>query len=68
MKLNERPVGRAVTRLSVEQLLGSNLGAVKSGTVLPTTRLRCDISSKGAVFLERNDAEMSPTYSLQASV
>ena len=41
--------------------------AVKSDTVLPTARHRCDVSSKEAVLPGRNDAEMSPVNSLQAS-
>ena len=32
--------------------------AVKSDTVLPTARHRCDISSKDAVLPEGNDTEM----------
>ena len=47
-----QPVGRAVTRSSLELLIGgSNLGPVKSDTVLPTARYHCDISLKGAVLL-----------------
>ena len=63
-----RPVGRAVTRSSLKrEVRGSNLGPVKSDTVLPTARHRCDISSKGAVLPGRNDAEMGPANSLHAS-
>ena len=63
-----RPVGRAVTRSSLErEVRGSNLGPVKSDTVLPTARHHCDISSKGAVLPGRNDTEMSPANSLHAS-
>ena len=63
-----RPVGRAVTRSSLErEVRGSNLGPVKSDTVLPTARHRCSISSKGAVLPGRNDAEMGPANSLHAS-
>ena len=62
------PVGRAVTRSSLERKVwGSNLYPVKSDTVLPTARHRCNISSKGAVLPRRNDAEMGPTNSLHAS-
>ena len=44
-----RPVGRAVTHSSLKQeVRGSNLGLVKSDTVLPTARHRCNISSKEA--------------------
>ena len=63
-----RPVGRAVTRSSLErEVWGSNLGPIKLGTVLPTARHRCDISSKEAVLPGRNDAEMGPANSLHAS-
>ena len=45
------PVGWAVTRSSLErEVWSSNLGPVKSDTVLPTERRRCNISSNGAVF------------------
>ena len=67
-KHNDRPVGRAATRSSLErEVWGSNLGPIKSDTVLPTARHRCDISSKGAVLPGRNDAEMGPANSLHAS-
>ena len=67
-KKAHRPVGRAVTHWSLErEVWGSNLGPVKSDTVLPTARHRCDISSKGAVLPGRNDAEMGPAKSLNAS-
>ena len=36
-------------------------------TVLPTARYRCNISSKGAVLPGRNDAQIGPVNSLQAS-
>ena len=63
-----RPVGRAVTRSSLErEVWGSNLGPVKSDTVLPTARHRCDIYSKGAVLPGRNEVEMDPANSLHAS-
>ena len=61
-------VGCAVTRSSLErEVWGSNLGPVKSDTVLPLARHRCDISSKGAVLPGRNDAEIGPANSLHAS-
>ena len=61
-------VGRAVTRSTLErEVRGSNLGPVKSDTVLPTARHRCNISSKGAVLPGRNDAEMGHANSLHAS-
>ena len=41
--------------------------SIKSDTVLPAARHRCDISSKGAVLPGRNDAEMGPANSLHAS-
>ena len=67
-RIANRPVGRAVTRSSLErEVCGSNLGPVKSDTVLPTARHRCDISSKEAVLPGRNDAEMGPANSLHAS-
>ena len=63
-----QPVGRAVTRSSLERKVwDSNLRLVKSDTVLPTARHRCDISSKGAVLPGRNDAENGPANSLHAS-
>ena len=63
-----RLVGRAVTRSSLErEVWGSNRGPVKSFTVLPTARHRCDISSKEAVLPGRNDAEMGSANSLHAS-
>ena len=65
---NNRPDGRAVTRSSLErEVWGSNLGPVKSDTMLPTARHRCDISSKEAVLPRRNDAETGPANSLHAS-
>ena len=64
----DRPVGRAVTRSSLErEVRGSNLGPVKSDAVLSAARHRCNISSKGAVLPGRNDAEMGPANSLHAS-
>ena len=55
-------------RSSLEwEIRGSNLGPVKSDTVLPTARHRCDISSKEAVFPGCNDAETGPANSLHAS-
>ena len=63
-----RPGVRAVTRSSLErEVRGLNLGPVKSDTVLPTARHRCNISLKGAVLPGRNDAEMGPANSLHAS-
>ena len=54
--------------LSLErEVLGSNLGLVKSDTALPMARHHCDILSKGAVLPGRKDAEMGPANSLQAS-
>ena len=56
-----RPVGRAVTRLSLEREVGgSSFGPVKSDTVLPTARHHCYIFSNRAVSPGRNDAEMGP--------
>ena len=63
-----RPVGLAETRSPLAlEVWGSNLGPVKSDTVLPTTRHRCNISSKGAVLPGRNDPEMGSANSLHAS-
>ena len=54
-----RQAGQAVTRSSLErQVWGSNLGPVKSDTVLLKGSRRCDVSSKEAVLPGRNDAEM----------
>ena len=54
-------VGRAVMLSSVEREVSSlNLGRVKSDTVLPTVRHRCDISSKEAVLPGCNDPDMGP--------
>ena len=62
-----RPVGRAVTRSSLEQeVWGSNLEPVKLDTVLPAARQRSDISSKRAESPGRNDVEMGPANSLHA--
>ena len=48
---NHRPVCRVVTCLSLErEVWDSNLGPVKSDTMLPTARHRCEISSKGAML------------------
>ena len=55
-------------KLSLErEVRASNLGPVKSDTVLPTARYCSDISSRGAVLPRRNDAEFGPANSLQAS-
>ena len=63
-----RPVGRGVTHSSLKrEVCGSNLGPVKSDTKLPTACHRCNISLKGAVLPERNDAELSPANSLHAA-
>ena len=54
-------------RLSLErEVWGSNLGPVRSNTVLSTVRHRCNISSKEAVLPGRNDAEMDPANSSHA--
>ena len=63
-----RPVGRAVTRSSLErEVWDSNLRPIKSYTVLPTARHCSNISSKGAVLRGRNDAETGLANSLHAS-
>ena len=64
-KLYNQTNSRAVTLSSLErEVWGSNVGPVKSDTVLPTARHLCDISSQEAVFPGRNDAEMGPANSL----
>ena len=65
-----RPVGRAVTRSSLEwEVWGSNLGLVKSNTVLPTARhvLLRHFFQRSCVAHRRNDVEMGPANSLHAS-
>ena len=55
-------------RSSVEpDVWASNLGPVKSDVELPTARHRSNLSSKKPVLPGRNDAEMGPVNSLQAS-
>ena len=64
----DRPVGRVATRSSLErEVKNSNLGPVKSDTVFPMARHRCDISLKKVVSPGRNNAEMGPANSLHAS-
>ena len=61
-------VGLEVTLLSLERKVrSSNLGQVKSDTVLPTIRYRCDISSKGAVLPGSIKEEVGLVNSLRAS-
>ena len=67
-----RPVGRAVTDSSVErevwgsEFFVSNLGPVKLDTMLPTTRHRCDLSSKKAVLpMGALTRKWDPSYMLQ---
>ena len=68
LKNKTKTAGRALTRSYLErEVRSSNLGLVKSNTVLPTARHRCGISSKGAVLPECNDAEMDLANSLHAS-
>ena len=63
--MKHRPVGQAVTRLSLERKVGgSNLEPVKSETVLPTAR-HC--FEKSCVARRRNNAEMGPAHSLHVS-
>ena len=45
-----------------------NVGSVKSDTVLPAARHRCDVSAIEAVLPVRNDAKMNPANSLHDSV
>ena len=61
LKIGNWPVGRALTRSSLEwEVRGSNLGPVKLDAVLPTACQRCNISSKEAVLPQLNNAEMGP--------
>ena len=46
----------------------SNIGPVKTDTMLPTARYRCDISLKGFVLPGRNDAKTCPANSLHTLV
>ena len=48
------------------EVWSSNLGPVKSDTLLPAAHHRCDIFSKEAVLLGHNDVEMGPANSLHA--
>ena len=60
-------VGPAVTRLSLErEVRRLNLWPVESDILLPTARHRCDIPSKGALLLGRNDSEMGSDNWLRA--
>ena len=57
-----------LTRSSLERVVrGSNLGPVKSDTMLQRLLTERDISSIEAVLPGRNDAEMGPANSLHAS-
>ena len=49
------------------EVSSSNLGPVKSDTVLPSTRHRCEISSNKALLPVHNGAELGPANSLYAS-
>ena len=62
------PVGWAVTCLPLQQeVCGSNLGKIKSDTVLPMACHFCSIFSKRAVFAHmRNAAEMGHANLLHA--
>ena len=67
MKRSNRPVGRAVKLSHMKrEVKDSNFRPVKSDTVLPMARYRCNISSKGAVLPGSNEAEMGPASSLHA--
>ena len=65
MKLNDRPVGRAVTRSSLEQEVKSRASQVRQYCQRLATA--ATFLSKGAVLLGRNDAKMGPQthYMLQ---
>ena len=59
--LSHETVGRAVTRSPSERGdKESNLGAVKSDTVVSTARQPCDISLEGVVLPGRNGAKTGP--------
>ena len=62
-------VGGAVMLISGAGDVSSNIGPVKSDTVLPMACHRCNISSKGrrCIARRRNDMEMGPENSLHAS-
>ena len=49
------------------EVWGSNFRSVKSETVLPTARHRCDISLKGVALPGRSNAEMGPANSSHPS-
>ena len=60
-------VGRVGKRSSPKgEVLSSNLGPVKSNTMLPTARHRCDIFSWKVLLHGRNDTEMGPANLLHA--
>ena len=62
-------VGRAVTRLFLDrEVWCSNLGLVKSDSVLPMARHRYDISLDEDVLPWRNHAEIGHPNSLHSSV
>ena len=66
-KSNQIFLSRALTHSFLDQeVRGSNLGLVKSDTVLPMAQHHCDISWKEAVFPGRNDTEMGPAKLLNA--
>ena len=54
------PISWSSGNAGARGLRGSNLGPVKSDTVLPTARHRCNISSKETLLPWRNDVEMAP--------
>ena len=59
MELNEQPVNWSSGNAFVSEAVGQISGQ-SNQTVLSMARHYCDISSKGAVLLGRNDAEMGP--------
>ena len=67
-KITNCLVSRSVAHSSLDrEVQGSNIGPVKSNTVLPTAHHRCHISLKEAVVPGPNDAEIGPSNLLQAS-
>ena len=59
--------GQLVIDYTFVSAAGGPISGQSNQTVSPTARHCCDISSKGAVLLGRNDAEIGPANSLHAS-
>ena len=67
LRVVNRPVGRTVLHSSLRERLRFKSRSIKSDTELPRVRQSSDISLKGAVLPERNDAEMGPANSIVLS-